>query len=300
MDATTPRGLRVRCPAKINLGLWVLGRRPDGYHEIDTVMQTIALEDELILAPGPPGLSFSSRGRRIPGAGPNLVERAWSLLEESGRLPRDAGLVATLTKRIPVGAGLGGGSSDAAGMLAGTARFFDLGIPAGGLEGLAASLGSDVPYFLRGGTARARGRGDRVGHLCPMRPRWVVLLTPPLEVSTTWAYGLLRNGLTDSGSGASILASALESDALEGVARVMRNVFEDVILPQVSEIAALKRALELSGAKAAQMTGSGSTVFALASTREEALDIAARASSCHAEIRVVRTLERGVMIATRF
>ncbi|MGE5176323.1 MAG: 4-(cytidine 5'-diphospho)-2-C-methyl-D-erythritol kinase, partial [Hyphomicrobiales bacterium] len=228
-----PRGpLLVRCPAKVNLGLWILGRRPDGYHEIDTILQTIALEDDLRLEPAPAGrtgLVFRSEGRPIPGGGPNLVERAYALLEEEGLLPRGAGLTATLVKRIPIGAGLGGGSSDAAGMLAGASRYFGLDLPAARLEGLAARLGSDVPFFVRGGTARATGRGDRVGHLCPIPPLWVVLASPPLLISTGWAYGALRNELTARGSDASILGSVLAEGRLDGVADAMRNVFEDVI-----------------------------------------------------------------------
>lgn len=291
--------LRVRCPAKINLGLWILGRRPDGYHEIDTIVQAITLDDELLLRPGAAGLDFAARGLRIPGDGPNLVERAWSLLLEEGLLPRGAGLSVTLTKRIPVGAGLGGGSSDATGMLAGANRWFDIGLSDDDLERLAARLGSDAPFFVRGGTARATGRGERVGHLCPGSPLWVVLASPPIAISTTWAYGMLRNRLTGGGSEASILAAALADGALTDVARAMRNVFEDVLLPQVPEIAALKRALASNGAVAAQLTGSGSTVFGLAASREAALDIMAGVSSCRAEIRLVRTLERGVIVAGR-
>jgi len=297
--AATEPALRVRCPAKVNLGLWVLGRRSDGYHEIDTVLQTIALEDDLELGPGTRGLTFDARGLRIPGEGPNLVERAWALLRDEGLLPPGASLAATLTKRIPVGAGLGGGSSDAAGMLAGVNRFFDLGLEESDLERLAARLGSDVAYFIRGGTARATGRGERVGHLCPTAPFWLVLMSPPVAISTTWAYGQIRNGLTGAGSDATMLAAALANGALEAVARAMRNVFEDVILPLYPEIGAMKRALQSSGAMGAQLTGSGSTMFGVVESREAALDVAAKVSSCRAEIRVVRTLERGVIVARR-
>jgi len=300
MDAAAPgAGLRVRCPAKVNLGLWILGRRPDGYHEIDTILQTVTLEDELWIEPGPEGLSFAMRGRPVSGGGPNLVERAWTLLRDEGLLPRAAGAAVTLTKRIPVGAGLGGGSSDAAGMLAGLNRFFDLGLDPPGLERLAARLGSDAPFFVRGGTARATGRGERVGHLCPSRPFWLVLATPPIEVSTTWAYGALRNRLTDRESGASMLASALVNGEITGVAHAMRNVFEDVILPQIPGIAGLKRALESGGAIGAQLSGSGSTVFGIVPSRAEALDVAAGLSTVDAEIQVVRTFERGVIVARR-
>src|SRR6185503_13946319 len=195
MAGAVTSALRVRCPAKINLGLWILGRRPDGYHEIDTILQTVAHEDELLLTPSSSGFSIDVRGLSIPGPGPNIVERAWSLLETEGHLPRGAGIRVRLTKRIPAGGGLGGGSSDAAGFLAGVNRLFRLELSEQTLEGLCSRLGADVTFLLRGGTARATGRGDRVRHLCPISQTWVVLATPPVAISTTWAYEQVRNRL---------------------------------------------------------------------------------------------------------
>lgn len=296
--AAKPAGaLRVRCPAKINLGLWILGRRPDGYHEIDTVLQTVAHEDELLLSPGPPGLDLETRGLRIPGPGPNIVERAWSLLEQERLLPPRAGVAVRLTKRIPAGGGLGGGSSDAAGFLVGVDRLFALGLEKSALERLSASLGADVSFFLSGGTARATGRGDQVRHLCPIPPAWVVLATPPAAISTTWAYAQVRNRLTPKGSGANLLTAAIATDDWDGVGEAMRNDFEDVILPRFPEIAEMKRLLSEHGAVVAQVSGSGSSVFGIARTREEADRAANSVDRVAAEVRVVRTLERGVTIA---
>ena len=296
--ASKPAGaLRVRCPAKINLGLWILGRRPDGYHEIDTILQTVAHEDELILSPGPPGLALKTRGLPIPGPGPNIVERAWSLLEREGLLPPNAGVLARLTKRIPAGGGLGGGSSDAAGFLVGLDRLLGLNLENSTLERLSTSLGADVSFFLRGGTARATGRGDQVRHLCPIKPVWVVLATPPVAISTTWAYAQVRNRLTPKGSGATLLSAAIARNGLDGVVEAMRNDFEDVLLPRFPEIAEMKRLLQQHGAIVAQISGSGSTVFGIARTREEASRAANSVDRGAAGIRVVRTLERGVTIA---
>ena len=292
-----PGALRVRCPAKINLGLWILGRRPDGYHEIDTILQTVAHEDELLLTPGPPGLSIDVRGLRIPGPGPNIVERAWTLLEQEGLLPRRAGMRVRITKRIPAGAGLGGGSSDAAGFLAGVNRLFALGLDAPTLNRLCARLGTDITFLLRGGTAWATGRGDQVRHLCPISPTWVVLATPPVAISTTWAYEQVRNRLTPEGSGANLLAAAIARDDMDGVAGAMRNAFEDVILPRHPEIDELKRLLRSHGAIATQLSGSGSTVFGIARSREAASRAANSVDRGAAAIRVVRTLERGVTVA---
>ena len=288
--------LRVRCPAKINLGLWILGKRPDGYHEIDTILQTIALEDEITLEPAREGLALATRGIPIPGDAPNLVTRAWDLLVEraGGRLPR--GIRATLTKRIPVGAGLGGGSSDAAGFLLGADRLLGLGLTAEELRALAARLGSDVPFFLRGGTARATGRGDMVRQLCPIDPLWIVLVSPPVAISTTWAYGQVRLGLTRHDDRASFLESALAGRNLEAAWSEMRNDFEDVVLPGFPVLAALRHALIGGGAVKVLLAGSGSTLFGIQRTREDALRLANGLAERGAQVRAVRTLERGAVV----
>jgi 4-diphosphocytidyl-2-C-methyl-D-erythritol kinase len=289
--------LRVRCPAKINLGLWILGRRPDGYHEIDTILQTITLEDEIRLEPAREGFTLATRGIPIPGDAPNLLTRVWDLLVErtKGRLPR--GIKATLTKRIPVGAGLGGGSSDAAGFLLGADRLLGLGLSSDELQALAARLGSDVPFFLRGGTARATGRGEVVRQLCPMEPLWIVLATPPVAISTSWAYGRVKLRLTRYDDRATFLESALAGRNLEAAWDEMRNDFEDVVLPGFPELAALRRALIGGGAVKALLAGSGSSLFGILRTREDAFRLAKGIAGRGAQVRAVRTLERGAVVA---
>lgn len=294
--APSVAGVRVRCPAKINLGLWIVGRRPDGYHEVDTILQTVSLEDELTLEPArEEGISLETRGRAIGGPGPNLVERAWDLLRTEG-LAR-GGVRARLTKRIPAGAGLGGGSSDAAGLLAGANRLFALGLSTGDLEALGSRLGADVPFLLRGGTARGTGRGDQVRQLCPIPPVWTVLASPPFAISTTWAYGRVRKRLTHRDTAGNVLETAIAAGRLSEVAAAMRNVFEDVVLPEYPVLGALKRAMESRGAFKAQLSGSGSSLFGFVSTHDEALAIAKGIAGTGAEVRVVRTLGRGVAVA---
>jgi len=291
--------LRVRCPAKVNLGLWILRRRDDGYHNVDTILHAINLEDELILEPGPPGLALTTRGRAIPGPGPNLIERAWSLVAARAERHAKAGVRATLTKRIPIGAGLGGGSSDAAGFLAGVNRLLSLGLTDSELHSLGSSLGADVPFFFRGGTARGEGRGDQLRQLCPTMPFWVVLASPPLAISTSWAYGQVRNDLTPKGMGSTLLASAISSHDWDGIVGALHNVFEDVVLPNFPSLAALKRAMHECGASKALLTGSGSTVFGVVRSRDDAHAIAKGIAGSGAEVRVARTLERGVTVAPR-
>lgn len=296
--AAAVAAVRVRCPAKVNLGLWVLGRRPDGYHEIDTILQTITLEDELELARSErPGCHFEAAGRPIPGPGPNLVERAWELLVgERPELVR-AGVTARLLKRIPVGAGLGGGSSDAAGLLVGANSMFGLGFRTADLKRLAAGLGSDVPFFIRGGTARATGRGERLGHLRPLPPAWVVVVSPPVAVSTSWAYGLLRKRLTLRGAEASILASAVARGDVGAAVDASFNAFEDVVLSQIPQLARLMDSFVAAGAWGALLSGSGSSLYSLARTEVEARAVAAAIAACDADVRVLRTRERGVTVS---
>jgi len=293
----TPAGIRVRCPAKVNLGLWILGRREDGYHEVDTILQSVALEDALTLGPAPEGFARETRGIPIPADGPNLVERAWHLVSE--RAARSGGIRARLTKRIPIGAGLGGGSSDAAGFLAGANHLLALGLTKTELKSLGARLGSDVPFFFDGGTARATGRGDRVRQLCPMEPVWTVLVSPPIAISTTWAYGHFRFHLTPEPGGANVLASAIGSREWGAVAYAMYNVFEDVVLPEFPSLAELKRSLIGCGAMKALLSGSGSTLYGVARSYDEAMRVAKGIAGRGAEVRVVRTLERGVNVARR-
>lgn len=289
--------IRVRCPAKVNLGLWILGRRADGYHEVDTFLQAVSLEDELILTPGPPGLALEVRGRAIPGPGPNVIERAFALLEEGGFLPRGAGVRARLTKRIPAGSGLGGGSSDGAGFLVGVERLLGIDLGATKRHALAARLGSDVPFFLRGGLARATGRGDEVRHLCPMKPYWVLLASPATAISTTWAYAQLRYPLTEDRHRATVLASAMERSDLHGVVDAMQNAFEPVILPRLPEVADLKRAISSSGVMGALLSGSGSTVFGVVPSRLEGQAALRTLGGRLAEVRLARSSERGVIVS---
>jgi len=286
--------VRVRCPAKINLGLWILGRRPDGYHEIDTVLQAVSLEDELLLEEAREGFALETRGLPIPGGEPNILERAWTLL--APRI-RSRGVRVRLTKRIPVAGGLGGGSSDAAGFLLGVNRLLALDRSVEELHSLAAQLGSDVPFFLKGGTARATGRGVEVRHLCPAPPAWIVLATPPLAISTTWAYARARIPLTPEGRGGTILAAALGSNEWNSITPHFHNDFEDVVLPEFEMVARLRRALDASGVLGSLLSGSGSTVFGLALTREEAQSAANAIADLGASLHVVRTTERGVALA---
>jgi 4-diphosphocytidyl-2-C-methyl-D-erythritol kinase len=263
--ARATRSARLRALAKINLDLRVLARRADGYHELRTIFQTISLADRLEIAftPGRKS-SIELAGDHIPN---NLVVRAAQAVMDT--LRRAGRVEMRLDKRIPMGAGLGGGSSDAAAVL------LALPVLAGGEVGLAElcrmgrELGSDVPFFLLGGTAVGVGRGTELFPLPDAAPRQGVLAAPGIHVSTAEAYALLSPSLTTELQENKIVS--FQSQAWEWGSRSPAvNDFEPVVFQRHAQLARLKKRLERAGAVSAMMTGSGSAVFGLYRTAEEA------------------------------
>lgn len=251
----------VRAPAKINLDLRILGRRPDGYHEIRTLLQSIDLHDTLSFRRRPGPLTVRCRDDHVPNDRANLVWSAASALWLAGGqtgVPSDVAI--TIRKRIPTAAGLGGGSSDAASALRGLAKLWGLPLDVRGLQRVAAQVGSDVPYFLEGGTALGRGRGERIRRLEEIEPWWVVLAQPPFGVSTADAYRWVgatgRKAKLTRRSGP--LPRGWRADF-----RLLDNDLEPVVAIRHPEIREMVDRLRATGAGFAAMTGSGSTVFGL-------------------------------------
>jgi len=257
------RALTLESPAKINLFLEVLERRSDGYHEIDTLFQTVSLSDtlEVEVAPGRPGIEVAADDPSLPRDEENLAGRAArALLDEAGR--PDVGVRVRIAKRIPVGAGLGGGSGDAATVLVALARLLDLGWGAGRLEEIGARVGSDVPFLVRGGSARGRGRGERLTRLPPLEAAPILLAKPPVSVSTRWAYDNLRTGLTPRKPFPKIAAADASLRVSELVGSMWNAFVEPVadVHPSVREVLG---AMLGRGALAASLTGTGPTVFGI-------------------------------------
>jgi 4-diphosphocytidyl-2-C-methyl-D-erythritol kinase len=251
--------LRAICPAKVNLGLRVLGRRSDGYHEIVTIFQAIdlcdVLEGELA-----DDLSLEVAGDAVPAGESNLVLRAARLLGARVESARGRGARLTLHKAIPVGSGLGGGSSDAAGTLMLLNALWDARLSADELAPLAAELGSDVPFFLAGGTALGTGRGDTIEPLTPIPERAVVLGSPAFALSTPDVYRALALPLTgDSGD---VTVPRLFVKFAEGNDFALaKNDLEAAAFGMSHELGTFRDALSRSGAELALLSGSGSTVF---------------------------------------
>jgi len=244
--------------AKINLALAVRGRRPDGYHDIETVFQTISLSDELDFRPSSE-ISLTCEGLPDVAERDNIVWKAASLLAE--RIGERRGAAIVLRKKIPSGAGLGGGSADAAAALLGLRRFWNSDVSDADLHAIAAELGSDVPFFLMGGAALGKGRGEILTALPDFQPEHLVVIFPGISVSTASAYRALNLGLTSGGSDPRIQTFlGLAKNGSSWQAGIF-NDFETAILPAYPEIAEAKNFLEQQGATATLLSGSGSSVF---------------------------------------
>ncbi|HHY36780.1 MAG TPA: 4-(cytidine 5'-diphospho)-2-C-methyl-D-erythritol kinase [Firmicutes bacterium] len=258
--------------AKINLALDVLGRRPDGYHEVEMVMQTIALHDRVVLTRRGKGeLLFHCSDPGLPRE-ENLAYRAALLLQQECGVGEGAAIF--LEKRIPVAAGLAGGSTDAAAVLRGLNRLWALGLSEAELQLLGKRLGADVPYCIQGGTCLARGIGEILTPLPPLPPTWLVLAKPPGGLATGEVYRQLDLTRLQYRPRLQALIAALAAGSLAGVAASMGNVLQGVSEGLVPEIAPLRQALVDLGALGSLMTGSGPTVFGLVEEEKKARAIA--------------------------
>ena len=256
--------LTVEAPAKLNLTLDVLGRRADGYHDLNMVMQSVALSDTITLELGTGGpLSVRTNLGFLPNNEKNLAAAAaLALQRETGR---DAGgLSIAIHKRIPVCAGMGGGSSDAAAVLRALNGALETGLDPLELARLGEQVGSDVPYCVLGGTALAQGRGEVLTPL-PSLPRCaVVVCKPSFSISTPELFRQLDSVRLRHHPDTDGMLAALEAGDLGGVARRVYNVFEDVLPPRLrAEVAAIRQLLVGHGALGAGMSGTGPTVFGL-------------------------------------
>lgn len=261
----TETRLVASCPAKVNLLLRVKARRADGYHEIETVFQSVDLWDE-VEAVAADRLTLLCDTPDLPADDTNLVLRAALRLRQEGGGTEGAAL--RLRKRIPTGAGLGGGSSDAAGTLLLLRRLWGLDLDLDALARIAAELGADVPFFLTGGTALGTGRGDRIEPLPFSGDRPILLGHPPFGISTSEVYRSLPSPLTPLGTDVSVSRLSIGVPGGTDLGFV-RNDLEAVVFRRWPELLAFRNALLEVGARSALLCGSGSSVFGIFDTEEE-------------------------------
>lgn len=261
--------------AKINLGLDVLRKRPDGYHEVKMIMQSISLADTLELKKLPEETIRLINGAEqdnpeVPMDKTNLIYRAIDLIKQKYAISE--GIEATLTKRIPVAAGMAGGSTDAAAALKGMNQLFALGLSEQELCELGVTLGADIPYCIMGGTALSEGIGERLTPLPPMPDCWILIAKPPISVSTGFVYGNLKANELTVHPDIDGMTEAIQHNDLHGITSRLGNVLETVTIPAHPEIAVIKDRMLDYGAMQALMSGSGPTVFGIFAEEEQAAE----------------------------
>jgi 4-diphosphocytidyl-2-C-methyl-D-erythritol kinase len=269
------RPMVVRAPAKINLTLDVLGRRADGYHELASVMQTIGLHDTLVLHPAPEGqVSLTCDVPELANSD-NLALRAAHLIRQATDCAR--GVRIDLLKAIPLQGGLGGGSSDGAAVLVALNRWWDLGLSQEALIDLAARLGSDVPFFIVGGSARVGGRGEVVTPLVDLPPLWLAVAKPPVSIPTPAVFRTLTPADFTDGTATDSLIAHIQAGTLPPLTNAaLPNALEPGVLRDYPAVAATRDQLLAAGAPCVRMSGSGPTLYA------PFIDLAAAATVYHA------------------
>lgn len=254
--------MRLRALAKINLGLDVLRRRDDGYHEVRMIMQTLKMYDKITIRKmKEPGIQLKSNLFYVPENESNLAYRAAKMLADEFQLAQ--GIFIDLQKFIPVAAGMAGGSSDAAAVLYGVNRMFHLNLSKRQLMERGVKIGADVPYCIMRGTVLAEGIGEKLTPLPPMPSCKVVVAKPQISVSTKFVYENLKLNEIDAHPDIDILLAGIREGNLHKVAANMGNVLETVTIPNYPVIAEIREEMMRLGALNAMMSGSGPTVFGL-------------------------------------
>jgi len=268
------RKLTLWTAAKINLYLDIVGKRNDGYHEIESVMQSVTLYDRLVLKPFKEGIKILSDEPGIPLGRENLCYKAAELFLKKTKIKQ--GLQIEIHKTIPRKAGLGGGSADAAATLWGMNKLFGVRVPLIILSKWASLLGADVPFCLRGGTSLVRGKGEILIPLPSLKDGWLVLLDPGIPVSTSWVYEKIRGELTKKKLSAKLLANLVEKEGLLGISKFLYNRLEEVVLERFPVLKAVKKEMMQARAKGTLMTGSGSIIFGMVENKKEGESLRSR------------------------
>lgn len=245
---------------KINLGLDILYKREDNYHEIKTIMQQISLSDTLIMREIKEGIELDCNNKELPLDSTNLVYHAWKKMQEKTGINR--GIQINIHKRIPIAAGLAGGSSNAAAVLKGLNELWNVGLSEKELREIGVEIGADVPYCIMGGTALAEGIGEKLTKLRPFRGKNLLLINPGIGVSTTEVYNSLRLEKQPRMDIKRIISS-IEKDDIKSVAESITNIMEEVVIERNPIISEIKKDMLKYGALGSLMSGSGPTVFGL-------------------------------------
>ena len=280
--------------AKINLYLDVLGRRENGYHEIETLFQPVGLWDTLRISSARAGIELTGTDPSLPWDENNLCYKAAESILRRARF--DGGVSITVQKRIPSGAGLGGGSADAAAILLGVNRLFRLDMSEMELLEIGLSLGSDVPFFVRGAPAIGRGRGERLEETEGLKNGWILIVKPGINISTGWAYRNIKIGLTRH------VAEATLGQLIEGLKRFPElelatwNSFTESVTEAFPEIGEILSILKREGAILSALSGSGSACFGVFSEESRAAEVSRLFIGKGLFTGIVRPIDRAVVL----
>lgn len=261
--------MKILAPAKINLSLDIIGRRPDGYHTLDMVMQSVTLSDTISLSRNESGsVQVICDESDVPCSQENTVFRAANAFFQIAKVPKSGGLLFSIQKRIPRQAGLGGGSTDAAAALKLLNCLYQTNLTAEQLRGIAISAGADVPFCVEGGTAHVTGIGETIQQLPPMQDCHIVICRPDVGIITKEAYNSYDQTKNGEELHTPSVLEALKTNRLEKLGRALGNAFEAAGVP--SEITDIKEKMLRCGCEGACMSGSGSAVFGLFSDFQKA------------------------------
>jgi len=258
----------LKARAKINLSIDVLGKRPDGYHDVKMIMQTIKLNDSVFLEKKLSGIDIACKCPWVPTDRRNTVYKAAEIV--MNKFGIKDGMKISIEKNIPVAAGLAGGSSDAAAVLKGMNELFSLGMEEKELMQIGKQVGADVPYCIKGGTMLAEGIGELLTELGSLPKVNIVLVKPKISVSTPWVYKNVILEKIESRPATELLVNAIRAADIELLSKNMVNVLETVTIPKYQIIEEIKRKLLEAGAIGSLMSGSGPTVFGVFSNKEAA------------------------------
>ena len=288
--------LTINANAKINLTLDILDKREDGYHDVELVLQSIALADTLELARIDKGIKFEMNtenvagGETLPIDENNLACRAAKIVIEHCHL--NEGVFIRLNKRIPIAAGLAGGSTDAAAVIRGMNRLFNLRLTTNEMCELAAEIGSDVPFCIVGGTCLAYGRGEKLNRLADLPSTPIVLLKPRGAIPTAWAYKTYDSNRSPEHPDTTAICEAINLSDTKAVFELIFNVMERVAVKKYPAINTYKDKLLEAGAIAAMMSGSGPSIFGIAKSHDEAIRIANTFKDSGVQVFVTETVGR--------
>ncbi|RCK76559.1 MAG: 4-diphosphocytidyl-2-C-methyl-D-erythritol kinase [Ignavibacteriae bacterium] len=257
--------ITLKAYAKINIGLRILNKRPDGYHNIETIFHRINLYDILEISENDE-ISLNIQGINLPTNEDNICIKTVKLFQNNFGIR--SGIRLKLIKNIPIGAGLGGGSSDAGILLKALPKFFNIQISNHSLNKLAQQLGADVPYFLNDGSAYATEKGDKLEYFKLSLPYWIITITPPIQISSKWAYEnfTIDNSIKIQDNLKNLLLNNINNK--ENLKEFVKNDFEKLVFDKYPEIKVIKEKLYSYGVDYASLSGSGSTVFAFCKEEE--------------------------------